>query len=577
MAAAVQGSPPVAQGLVAVACAAVALAIRGALGQFWPELPYYALTYPAALVATLLTGWRGGILCLGLCQLGAWYFFLPPQFGFVIRSISQGLGLVLATLSGLAIVWVTDLYHRERARGVELERRRTLDRELGLQGLLTMFDNAYSFMALLRGEDLRLEYVNRAYLELLGQDRSVLGQPLLLARPHSSPHFIGLMREVLATGRPVRFDNEAVSFMRGGEHVTRHLEFVYHPVRNADGVVDAVFVEGHDLTAAVTARRSLEESERRLRLAVQVSAIGVWEWRLDTNEMFYSDQAKAICGFPVEEPVTYEMAVAATHPEDFPVTSAQAARMRDPDNRENRPFEYRIVRPNGDVRWVVAHGEMVFEAVDGERRATMFLGTLMDITDRKAAEEQLRLLAHEVDHRSNNLLALVQGAVERSHAADTETLKAVIAGRVQALSRSHQLLAEARWNGASLMRLLQEELQPFALGDEERVAIRGEDGALAPQAAQGLAMCIHELATNAAKYGALSTPEGRVRVTVRRVDDALCRIVWTETGGPAVAEPTRRGFGSSVLARALASCGGEVRLDWRPEGLVAELLAPTLG
>jgi PAS domain S-box-containing protein len=557
--------------------AAAALLIRTGFAAYVPGVPPYALSFPAVLAATLVGGRWAGLLCLLACQSGALYFFIPPDFSFELRDTASAVGFVLASVSAALVWWIGVLYRRERARTLAFERSRLAERQSALDELLRLFDNAHSFMALLRGPDLRIAYLNQAYLDLIGESRDILGRPLLEARPLVAPRFLDLMTQVLETGKPVRLSELISPIVRGdGTRIVRYLDVIYEPVFAADGKAEAIFIEGRDMTEAMASRRAVDDSERRMRLAVRASEIGVWEWRLASNEIIYSDQAKAICGFPLEEPVTFEMVAASTHPEDYAVASAQTESMRDPAQRTQAPFEYRIIRPTGEVRWVAAQGETVFEAVDGQEQATVFVGTLIDITERKAKEAQLRLLAHEVDHRSNNLLTLVINAIERSRADDPAVLKTIIAGRVRALARSHQLLAASRWSGASLMGLLQEELSPFSLGEDERVSIRGEDGSLSPQAAQALAMCVHELVTNAVKYGALKAPHGRVKVQVRRIDEGLCRIVWTESGGPTVVPPDREGFGSAVLSRALAGAGGEVKLDWRPEGLVCELLAPTL-
>ena len=199
-----------------------------------------------------------------------------------------------------------------------------------------------------------------------------------------------------------------------------------------------------------------------------------------------------------------------------------------------------------------------------------WFGMVRDVTERRESEERLTLLAREVDHRANNLLAVVQGAITLSTAETPAALKAVLLGRVSALARAHQLLAGGRWTGADLRRLVEEELHPYA-GD--RVTIVGEPYALSPAAAQGVAMAVHELATNAVKHGALSTPAGQVAVSwTQATDKAPAVITWRETGGPRVREPTRRGLGMNLLARALTgTAGGRTRIEWAPEGLICEL------
>jgi PAS domain S-box-containing protein len=447
---------------------------------------------------------------------------------------------------------------------------------------------------------------------------------------------------------------------------------------------------------------ALKESEARLELATSAAQVGVWDWRPLTNEMIYSEEAKAICGFPAGEPVTYDMVASVTHPEDFPRTSAQAARALDPAIRDDAPYEYRLLLASGEERWVLANGQAVFETVGGRVVATRYVGTLqditarkaaeaaraqaatrlrlaidagrmavwqvdaergvtpspelnrmlgfpddarpsirelakltlpgelervretaeaaqargerffeaeyrirrtdgevrwllvraelvpeadglsrsaigvaMDVTDRKDSEERLKLLAREVDHRANNLLTVVLGTVQLSQAETAEALKNVLAGRITALGRAHQLLSEARWEGADLRRLVEEELLAFSLGEAARVTLGGPDVALSPAAAQALAMALHELATNAVKYGALSVPAGCVAVNWTRPTAGALSIRWTETGGPLVAAPSRRGLGTAMLARALSGpLGGRTKLDWRPEGLVCDLELP---
>jgi two-component sensor histidine kinase len=167
----------------------------------------------------------------------------------------------------------------------------------------------------------------------------------------------------------------------------------------------------------------------------------------------------------------------------------------------------------------------------------------------------------------------VQGVISLSKAETPAALKEVLIGRISALARAHQLLAGGRWIGADLRRLVEEDLRPFGSADDTRVRIDGEPYALAPAVAQGVAMAVHELATNAVKHGALSTPAGRVSVSwTPPSGDTPATIVWRETGGPTVSEPTRRGLGMTVLEQALtAARGGRTRLVWAPEGLVCEL------
>jgi two-component sensor histidine kinase len=203
-------------------------------------------------------------------------------------------------------------------------------------------------------------------------------------------------------------------------------------------------------------------------------------------------------------------------------------------------------------------------------------GMLSRAHEREEAAERLRFLLLEVDHRANNLLAVVQSMVSLANVDSDEALKLKhdLLGRIGALARAHQLLASTRWRGADLATLVKEELQPYTLGDSARAHARGPSMPLSPAEAEGVAMAIHELATNAAKHGAFSAPGGRVQVTWWRDSSGARHIRWQEDGGPQVEKPDRRGLGTRVLERALAASGGRTRLLWRPEGLVCDFDLP---
>jgi two-component system, chemotaxis family, CheB/CheR fusion protein len=198
-----------------------------------------------------------------------------------------------------------------------------------------------------------------------------------------------------------------------------------------------------------------------------------------------------------------------------------------------------------------------------------------DISERKRREELVDLLAREVDHRSKNLLALVQATVHLTQAETAAELKAAISGRLQALSNAHTLLAQSRWEGADLYRMVAEELSPYCEHGEARTEIKGPSLVLEPMTAQSIAVTLHELTTNAVKYGALSARGGRLQVAWRRPSDGGLALHWTETGGPAVTPPVRRGFGTRVIDRMIRDqLKGTVRFDWRKEGLVCEIAIP---
>ena len=198
-----------------------------------------------------------------------------------------------------------------------------------------------------------------------------------------------------------------------------------------------------------------------------------------------------------------------------------------------------------------------------------------DITEQKRNQEQIAILAREAEHRSKNLLATVQATINLSQSHTPEGLKHAIKGRIRALANVHSLFVETRWIGAELSAIATQELAPYCEKDETRVHIDGPQVLLEPNAAQAIAVALHELATNAAKYGALSVAEGRVELKWSHEADERIILRWTEIGGPAVQPPARQGFGGRVVERMIGQLKGKARFDWRPQGLVCELILQT--
>ena len=196
-----------------------------------------------------------------------------------------------------------------------------------------------------------------------------------------------------------------------------------------------------------------------------------------------------------------------------------------------------------------------------------------DITERKRSEAQIAILAREAEHRAKNVLATVQATIHLTQSDTPEGLKQAIEGRIQALANVHRLFVESRWQGAELHSLAKEELAAYSQGRETRVQIEGPSVLLEPNAAQAIAVILHELATNAAKYGALSVPDGHVRVEWSHDQNGRLVLRWTEKGGPLVEPPTRRGFGARVMENMVrGQLQGELHFNWLPEGLACEIV-----
>ena len=237
--------------------------------------------------------------------------------------------------------------------------------------------------------------------------------------------------------------------------------------------------------------------------------------------------------------------------------------------KPNRGAEAIAERPDGSRVAFMPYPTPLF---DEAGKLVGAVNMLVDITERKAAEDRQQLLVNEVNHRANNMLTVVQSMVRMSRAETVEDFRASLNGRIQALARAHGLLARSGWAGADLQNLVSEELAPFIEGGCE-AWIRGTMLSMEPAAAQSMALIIHELATNAAKHGALCHDGGRLQVEWQTAKDRLV-FKWTESGAADVAPPRRRGVGSTVVERAAAHLEGTITQHWAPDGLQFELNVP---
>ena len=311
------------------------------------------------------------------------------------------------------------------------------------------------------------------------------------------------------------------------------------------------------------AAAKLRESERGRSLALAAGNMGSWEWDRVTDEYRWDEGQYRIFGVdPNSFEPTSENIRRLVHPDDW--IKMQVAIERLIAHAEPLRAEFRVLRPDGETRCCTGI------AAGSEKSGNRISGVTIDITDRKSAEERQSLLAREVDHRAKNVLAVVQSIVRLTKTENHETYVSSIEGRIRALSTAHNVLAQSQWVGASLHSLIEKELAPYHTA---KIELRGPEIVLQPSAAQTLALVLHELATNAAKYGALSLPSGCISVTWSAVVDL--QLTWSETCGPRTTVPTRKGFGSLIISASIErQLGGEVRFDWRSEGLKCTISIP---
>lgn len=349
------------------------------------------------------------------------------------------------------------------------------------------------------------------------------------------------------------------------------------PVFDESGRFILAAVTIRDETMLVHAERALAESQERLTAALTASRTGTFRWNLRTNEVYCDENLNLLYGLPPTESVRQiESFLPRLDAEDRNGVRAQLTRAA--EEGANIEIEFRVVQPGGEIRWLLARGR-VFRNAQG--RPAYMSGACHDITGRKEAELRQGLLMAELDHRVKNVLAVVNSLVAqtaRSHRT-VEGFVRAIRGRIGALARSHSLLSHSRWNGADLHELVAGEIAAFEQDFAQNVTIAGPAVTLRNKAAQSLSMVLHELATNAAKYGAFTRTGGRLRVTwdIMAPEDREPELVlrWEESGGPTVEPPAEDGFGCMLIGRSLTyELKGEARLDFQPEGLVCTMTMP---
>src|ERR1700678_2244385 len=314
----------------------------------------------------------------------------------------------------------------------------------------------------------------------------------------------------------------------------------------------------------ITALRGNEERLRWLASIVESSDDAIASKNLDGVITSWNKGAERVFGYAAEEaigqPITIVIPQDRQDEERMILTRTRRGERID-------HFETVRQRKNGSLIFVSLSVSPVRSA-SGEVVGASKIAR--DVSEAKRTQEQLATLAREAEHRSKNLLANVLATVKLSKSDTLEGLKQAIEGRIQALANVHSLFVQTRWIGAELSTIAGQELAPYEKG-EARVRIHGPQVLLEPNAAQTIAVILHELASNAAKYGALSSAKGQIDLSWSHEPDGRLELRWTEAGGPQVQMPTREGFGGRVIKQMTGQLKGTARFDWRVEGLDCEI------
>jgi PAS domain S-box-containing protein len=319
--------------------------------------------------------------------------------------------------------------------------------------------------------------------------------------------------------------------------------------------------------------RVFMESEARLQEALTAGAVTAFEWEVLTGASRRSKNAAQILGFAPQQPLTARGFLERVHPDDRARFTAHIRGVR-PD-KSSYALTFRFVRPDGQEVWLEETSRAEFDAAG---RFVMLKGLTRDITERKRAEERQDMLIAEFDHRVKNILARVAvvAMYTRQGSRSMDEFIQTLDGRIQSMATAHSLLSQSRWNGAGLHDLVRHQLAPYAT--DANMTVTGPDVMLSAAATQAVAMVLHELVTNAAKYGALSSPDGRVSVQWDPPTDGgspTLTIVWRETGGPPVAASAQSGYGTSLIRDLIPhELGGTVDLVLAPEGVRCTIVIP---
>ncbi|MXQ12597.1 sensor histidine kinase [Microvirga makkahensis] len=348
--------------------------------------------------------------------------------------------------------------------------------------------------------------------------------------------------------KPFEIMTNAVRDWRRGDYQAR----IDLPKNSGEfGILARAF---NDLMDDVAERQeALKASEERARLALEAGHMGTWWYDHRKQTGGWSSQAALLMGYPASHTVaSIDEWKSLLHPDDAPEAIAKIREAFLGDGAYED--EYRVRRPDGRVRWISSKGQVSYDA---QRRPVFFVGIFQDVTERKQADEQQRFFLDELNHRVKNTLATVQSIAAQTlrSSKNSAQFKEAFEGRLLALSMTHNLLTLTSWRDADLHDIAEQELAPYKREADERVVIQGPNVNLPPRHAINLGLVLHELVTNAAKYGALSVPTGRLDLSwaIVRAENQPehLRIRWLETGGPPVEPPKRQGFGSRLIRRSI--------------------------
>ncbi len=372
---------------------------------------------------------------------------------------------------------------------------------------------------------------------------------------------------IVASGRTVG----ALLVIDGGERPAPDLDKL-EQLQDIAGLAGSLIVLRDRSQAGARAEAALVHAETRRAIALEAAALASWVWDPRTGVVECDTLLPELFNMPPATRMRARDIVVAIDRRDIGKTRKIFQEAL--EGSDDYSGEYRI-RGFDPPRWLAARGRVVERDADG--RPTLVFGVNYDISERRSGEERQRLLLREINHRVKNTLATVQALATQTvrHAREPREFLDAFSQRLRALGVAHGLLSEYEWRGIGIRDLARLELSPFDDADTPRIAISGPDALLTPDQTLGLALILHELASNALKYGALSVPAGRVSVSWTVSGDKQLELEWVESGGPKVTPPAHHGFGSILIRRSLAKViSSEVTHEFPADGVRAHISMP---
>ena len=336
-----------------------------------------------------------------------------------------------------------------------------------------------------------------------------------------------------------------------------------------------LFTLKDDTRKGKIARAALVREEKRHALALEAATIASWVWHVESDTIECDPLLAVLFNVPYSARIKAEDLYRAIDSRD--VTDTETHLKRALTESDDYSGEYRVASVT-PARWLASRGKVIERDADGS--PALVYGVNFDITERRTAEERQRLLLREINHRVKNTLATVQALASQTvrHSREPREFLEAFNGRLHALGLAHGLLSDHEWRGIGLKDLIQLQVMPFDNVGVPRIELLGEDVLLSPDQALALGLILHELASNALKYGSLSVQTGKVDLswTTQMTDDApRLAISWKESGGPAVEPPEHHGFGSILIQRSLGKVlSSNVKHEFPPDGVSAEISMP---